>query len=333
MRLGIAFIPGMPASAVVDLAREAEQLGYDDLFLPDQTFHRDPWALLALCAQATSRLRLGLALTNPYTRHPIEIARAAGTLADVSGGRFVLGLGAGNRARVLAGHGIEQRAVVARLRESITVIRRLLAGETVDHRSETLTVNSVALDFQTPHRVPIFIGTRGPRMLALAGELADGVFAEALFTPGAFSWAREQVAVGAARVERSAAEVEMVAWQSLALGADAELATDPVYRRWAALMIRTTQTPVLKAIGVSDEAIRSVAAEVPPDEEASGAGVAGSDVGKLLMVGTPADIISSADGARHAGAGGLVGIVLGDERIVRETMRRFATDVMPALRT
>ncbi|HEX6022418.1 MAG TPA: LLM class flavin-dependent oxidoreductase, partial [Solirubrobacter sp.] len=176
MRLGLAFIPGMPAGAVVDLVCEAERLGYDDVYLPDQTFHRDPWALLALCAEATSRVRLGLALTNPYTRHPIEIARAAGTLADISDGRFVLGLGAGNRDRVLAGHGIEQRKVITRMRESITVIRALLAGETVEHHSETLTVNSVALDFQPPHPVPIFVGTRGPKMLALAGELADGVF-------------------------------------------------------------------------------------------------------------------------------------------------------------
>src|SRR5687767_15819548 len=107
MRSGVAFIPGMPARDVVALARQAEALGYDDLYLPDQTFHRDPFALLALCAEATERIRLGLAVTNPYTRHPVQIARAAATLAEMSEGRFVLGLGAGNKPRVLAGLGIE----------------------------------------------------------------------------------------------------------------------------------------------------------------------------------------------------------------------------------
>jgi 5,10-methylenetetrahydromethanopterin reductase len=332
MRLGLAFIPGMPAEVVVDLVREAEHLGYDDVYLPDQTFHRDPWALLALCAAATSRVRLGLALTNPYTRHPIEIARASGTLADISGGRFVLGLGAGNRGRVLAGHGIEQRGIVTRLRESITVIRALLAGETVDHHSETLTVKSVALDFVSPHPVPIFIGTRGPKMLALAGELADGVFAEALFTPGAFAWARDQVAAGALQAGRSAGEVEMVAWQSLALGDSADIATAAAYRRWAALIIGTTRPNVLSAIGVSDDSIRAVAAEQPRNGEASGADIPGSDVGKLLMVGTPDDIVKAGRGARKTGASGLVGIVLGAEDTIRDTMRRFAADVMPELR-
>jgi hypothetical protein len=122
----------------------------------------------------------------------------------------------------------------------------------------------------------------------------------------------------------------MVAWQSLALGRGTELATAPVHRRWAALIIRTTRLPVLRAIGVSDHAIESVAAE--PEGEASGAGVPGPDVRKLLMVGTPEDIVGAADGARRAGAAGLIGIVLGDEATVREAMRRFAADVMPALR-
>ena len=329
MRIGLAFIPGMPYRDVVGIVREAEALGYDDVFLPDQAFHRDPWALLALCAAATKTVRLGLALTNPYTRHPIEIARAAGTIAETSEGRFVLGLGAGNRPRVLAGHGIEQVGIVDRVREAVGVIRRLLAGETVHHRSETLTVDGVALDFETPARVPVMLGTRGPRMLALAGEVADGVLFEGLFRPAAFDWGLAQVAKGAARAGRAAADVEAIAWQSLALG-DEGLASEPAYRRWAALLIRTTRPAVLDAMGISDEAIAAVAGEAA-DGEPSGAGVPAADVRKLLMVGTPAEVRASVEGVREAGANGVACIVLGDASTVQRTMRRFAAEVMPGV--
>src|SRR5438874_11302359 len=108
MRHAIAFIPAMSIRRTVELARRLEERGYDVLFIPDQTFHRDPFVVLALCAEATSRIGLGLAVTNPYTRHPVQIARAAGVLAEISGSRFSLGLGAGNLPRVLRGFGMQQ---------------------------------------------------------------------------------------------------------------------------------------------------------------------------------------------------------------------------------
>ena len=88
MQFGVAFIPGFPAEQTIGLAAEAERLGYDYLFLPDQTFHRDPFTLLGLCAHATQTIRLGLGVTNPYSRHPVQIARSAGTVADISDGHL-----------------------------------------------------------------------------------------------------------------------------------------------------------------------------------------------------------------------------------------------------
>lgn len=328
MRYGIAFIPAMPAHTVVNLAREAEELGYDDLYLPDQTFHRDPFALLALCSQATTRIRLGLALANPYTRHPIEIARAAGTLAEMCGGRFLLGLGAGNRPRVLAGHGIEQRDVVTRIRDAVNVIRSLLAGETVTHRSATLTVDHVSLDFDVTTQVPILIGTRAPRMLALAGAIADGVLFEGLFTPSALTWAFAQVR----RPERDhPGKLETIAWQSLALSNEPEYANSPHLRRWAALLISTTQTRVLEAIGISEEAVNAARRE-PQTGEPTGSGIPAKDVKKLLLVGTPDEIAAQLVAVKDAGVDTLATIVLGETDQVRATMRRFASEVRPQLR-
>lgn len=323
MRFGVAFIPGMPYARVVELARVAEELGYDDLYIPDQTFHRDPFALLALCADATERIGLGLAVTNPYTRHPIEIARGAGLVAEIAGGRFSLGVGAGNRPRVLTGHGIEQTGIVGRLREAVDVIRRLLAGETVDHESETLVVRDVALEFDPGADVPVFIASRGPRVLTLAGEIADGVMLEGLFTPGALDWALERVAAGAGAAGRAPERIATIAWQALFLG-DADLAAQPMSKRWATLLIGTTRREVLDRIGVSEESIAAATGD--------GAGVRPEDVSKLLLVGSPAQVLERIAALDARGVSAIACTLFGSDAEIEATMRRFAAEVLEPAR-
>jgi 5,10-methylenetetrahydromethanopterin reductase len=325
MDIEIAFIPGMPGRQVVELARRAEALGYATLYLPDQTFHRDPFALLALCAEATSRIRLGLAVTNPYTRHPIQVARAAGLLAEVSEGRFVLGYGTGNRARVLTGFGLQQTHMVARVREAVDVVRRLLNGEIVTHESEGLSVNGVSLDFAVPGPVPIYVATRGPRLLRLAGEIADGVMFEGLFTPSGVEYALGQVDQGLQAAGRAAGSVRTIAWQALSIGDDEEMASRPEFKRWAALLISSTQDPILAALGFSRSTIESVRAEILAKgvEEAVTA-LGPEDVRRLLLVGTPSQVGEQVAALGRQGVDAMASIVLGGYAQVLTTMETFA---------
>jgi 5,10-methylenetetrahydromethanopterin reductase len=335
MRFGIAFVPGMPYRRVVDLAMQAEALGYDDLYLPDQTFHRDPFALLALCAEATERIRLGLGVTNPYTRHPVQLARGAGLLAEVSGGRFVLGLGAGNKPRVLDGLGIPQTNVLSRVREAVDVIRRLLAGEVLSHKSATLKLNEVYLDFEPDYRVPIVLASRAPGMLSLAGEIADGAIFEGLFTPPALEWALGRLMKGAFKVGRQLEDVETVAWQALVLDDDPEVANRESFRRWAALLIYTTRPEVLAHIGVSAEAIRAVVNDVAVRGgvgEPSGIGVTGSDVSKLLLVGTPAQLRDRVSQLKERRVSAISCLLFGGPEEIGEKMSRFADEVVKVSR-
>lgn len=334
MRYGVAFIPGMHYRGVLDLVREAEALGYDDLYVPDQTFHRDPFALLALCADATKRIRLGLGVTNPFTRHPVQIARGAGALAEMSEGRFVLGLGAGNKPRVLAGFGLEQVKVLARLREAVAVIRRLLAGETVDYESPTLTVRGVHLDFEPGHPVPLVLASRAPGVLRLGGEIADGVMLEGLFTSTALQWALGRIAAGSAAASRLPSEVETIAWQALVLDDDPNLAERETLRRWAALLIHTTRPDVLAQIGVSEAAIAGVARDVAGQGgvgEPSGAGVTAEDVRKLLLVGSPGELRERVVELRGRGVDSISCVLFGSQDEIALTMRRFATEVITAV--
>jgi 5,10-methylenetetrahydromethanopterin reductase len=323
MKFGVAFIPGFPAEQTVGLAEEAERQGYDYLFIPDQTFHRDPFTLLGLCAHATERIQLGLGVTNPYTRHPVQIARAAGTLADVSGGRFVLGLGAGNGPTVLGGLGLSHEKVIGRVREATDVIRRLLHGETVDYHSPTLTVNSVRLDFDVALPVPIFLASRNPGMLSLAGAVADGVMFESLPTEAAIHYALGQVSAGAARAGRKVDDLVTASWQMLFFDDDPALSERADVLRWASAIIASTRPEVLHTLGIEAPQPGGPGRSGPPHASPE-------DALKLFTMGSCAAVIRQLSTIGSAGIQLYAGVVHGDAAAIRDTMRRFAAEVMPA---
>lgn len=334
MQFAVAFIPGMSATDAVDLVRLAETLGYDGVWLPDQTFHRDPFVLLGLCAQATRRVTLGLAVTNPYTRHPVQIARAAAAVAEVAGGRFVLGLGAGNRSKVLGALGMDSSQAAHRIEECVTVCRRLFRGERVTHRSPTLTLNDVALDFPVGSDIPIYVASRGPRVLEMGGRVADGVLMEALFTPGGLAYGLDRIARGAQAAGRDPASVRRVAWQPAYLTDAPDAAAAPRFRRWAGLIIQGTQDRILEQIGIPGEVVRDVRADFAASgEDGLGRRVPPEVVTKVLMVGTAADLARHAEVLTGRGIDMMSIIVLGGADDVRRTFRRFAAEVMAPLRS
>lgn len=163
----------------VDLARRAESLGYDALVMPDHLGHKlAPFAALATAAAATTRLRIGaFVFANDY-RHPLMLAREAATLDLLSGGRFEMGLGAGwmtSDYRQLGMAYDPPPRRIDRLEEAVTLIKRLLAGETVTHTGEHYRLDraSVGVEPVQKPRPPLAIGGGGPRMLKLAAREAE----------------------------------------------------------------------------------------------------------------------------------------------------------------
>lgn len=160
-------------------ALRAEALGYDSLLMPDHLGRQlSPIAALATAAAVTERLRVGvLVFANDY-RHPLMLAREAATLDHLSGGRFELGLGAGwNTAdyRQLGTPYDRPGIRIDRLAEAVHVIKRLMAGETVDFEGRHYQLQGARiapLPIQRPGP-PIIIGGGGPRLLRLAASEAD----------------------------------------------------------------------------------------------------------------------------------------------------------------
>jgi alkanesulfonate monooxygenase SsuD/methylene tetrahydromethanopterin reductase-like flavin-dependent oxidoreductase (luciferase family) len=192
----------------------------------------------------------------------------------------------------------------------------------------------VSLDFDPGAPVPILIASRGPRVLSLAGEIADAAMIEGLFTPDALDWALARIAAGTATAGRPAATVDTVAWQALFLG-DADLAEQPALKRWAALLISTTRPAVLERIGVSEESIHAVsqaAVATGGAGEPGGAGVRAEDVSKLLLVGSPAQVLERIEALRERGVSAVAGTLFGGPDEIAPAMRRFAREVIAPAR-
>ena len=169
---GVHIVPLMPAEDVISVAVEAERLGYEYCLVADEGFHPDVYACLGVIARATDRITLGV-LTNGYTRHPAVTAAAAATVNELSGGRLVVTLLAGG-SMVLSPMGIERARPARVVADSVQALKRLWSGEEVSWRGETCSLDRARLGMG-PQSIPIWIASRGPRLLALAGQQADGV--------------------------------------------------------------------------------------------------------------------------------------------------------------
>jgi 5,10-methylenetetrahydromethanopterin reductase len=204
------------ADQLVSLAVLAEASGFESIWVSHDLFLRSAPVLLALIARETTTIGIGSCVLNPYSAHPAELAMTAATLQEVSGGRFRLGVAAGDRD-FLSWAGIERRQPIDRVREAIIATRSLLAGE---RPSEVWGAGDGWRPdgwLRTgPAPAPIYLGAMGPRMLRLAGALADGVLA-LLFPPQHYPVAAELVRAGAASAGRDAGGVDLPAcvWCSI----------------------------------------------------------------------------------------------------------------------
>lgn len=164
---------------IAAMARAAEEVGFDSIWVGDHLLYRDDdptgrsergpweaWTSLAALAAITTRVRLGPLVACLAFHPPAVLAKFAATVADVSGGRLTLGVGAGWNAPDFSAFGLPFDRRVARFEESFDVIRRLLAGERVTAHGEFVDVEDCVLLPPTRHRVPLMVGSNGPRMLA-----------------------------------------------------------------------------------------------------------------------------------------------------------------------
>jgi probable F420-dependent oxidoreductase len=166
-------LPGLPLAQQRDLVVEMADLGYTDLWSAEAD-GVDAFTPLALATQWAPELRLGTAIVPAFTRGPGLIAQSAATLASVSGGRFVLGLGTSSDVIVERWNGIPFDKPYQRVRDTVRCVKALLAGEKVTEEYETFTVRGMRLAEPPDGPVPVMVAALRPGMLRMAGRESDG---------------------------------------------------------------------------------------------------------------------------------------------------------------
>ncbi|GAB3815113.1 LLM class F420-dependent oxidoreductase [Kribbella italica] len=165
------------------MALATEAAGLDSVWLADHFFYRDPsgttygiheaWTLLSAVAAVTERVELGTMVLCSSFRDPGLVAQMATTLDEVSGGRVILGVGAGWHDPEYEAFGLPTDHRASRFAEWVEIVARLIRGETVTHKGTYYQVDEAVLVPQPERRIPILVASRQPRMLDLTAQWAD----------------------------------------------------------------------------------------------------------------------------------------------------------------
>lgn len=202
-----------PAEDVLAAVTEAEALGAEIAFIAEDINCRDSFVLGALASSRTSRIRVATGVANPYTRNPTSLAMATATLDEVSGGRAILGLGSSSPSLIEGQMGIPAGASVGVMREAVSIIRGLLAGQTVTLQGRRFRYQDARLEARPVQaRIPIFFAAMGPQMLRLVGQVADGVLLNVGATTEYIAWAIGEIRAGAEAAGRSMDAITVAAW-------------------------------------------------------------------------------------------------------------------------
>ncbi len=193
--------------------REAEKRGFESAWVVESSLApgKDAISYLGALAVSTERIRLATGVINLFSRSATLIASTMATLDEISKGRMILGIGTGHVV-ITPYHSIEFRDPLNRMREYITVFRRLVSGGRVDYDGKYLHVKNLKLNLQpTRQQIPVYVATVSERLAKVAGEIADGV----LFVLTSPSRVKELVGVvreSAERAGRSLDEVDIACY-------------------------------------------------------------------------------------------------------------------------
>ncbi|MGI9293931.1 MAG: LLM class flavin-dependent oxidoreductase [Pseudomonadales bacterium] len=199
--------------SVIDLARHAEELGYDDLWFSD-TGYPDALTMAGVIASHT-KLRMGIAVVPVYPRTPIALAATAATIAELSSGRFIMGLGSSSQAMMEGWHGQQMEKPLTKVKETTQLMRSVLAGEKTNFSGSTVHSKGYRQK-ASAYPVPIYLAGLRPKMVEMAAEVGDGVILN-LFPTDALPRIMEHVAQGAERAGKNPQDVEVVCRYQIAV--------------------------------------------------------------------------------------------------------------------
>jgi 5,10-methylenetetrahydromethanopterin reductase len=349
-RIGVMQLTMEPVGEILAHARLMDEQGIDTIWLAEaypwwrkhQMEARSSTALSPLIASATERLTIGWGIISPYTRHPIQVGMEARVTQETAGpGRFRLGFGASKIFMKEIGEGEDGRRArpLAAIRDSVNIVRGVLAGEELDYEGRQFSAKIPALssDADAPRdEVPIYIGATGPKMRQLAAELADGLLLPSITTPAFTAYARSELDQAAAEAGRDPAAID--------LGCTIVASIHPTDREkgragareiagmYLANKVQNIQgaaDTLLELAGLSQTEIQPVADAM---ERGGRLAAAEAITDEMLdkcnpIAGTPEDCIAAINEYRDAGCSHIMLELWGDDRA--EQIKTFGQQVLP----
>jgi alkanesulfonate monooxygenase SsuD/methylene tetrahydromethanopterin reductase-like flavin-dependent oxidoreductase (luciferase family) len=300
-RIGIAFTGGLAPGDIIECVRLAEELGYESAWMAEG-HGGDQFAILAACAVATRQIRLGTSISSVFVRSAPTIAMAAATVDQLSGGRFILGLGSSHRVQVEPEHGIAFAQPVQRLRETVEVVRTLVRDGVASYPGKVIRIERFDLWFMPSRRaIPIYLAGLFPTMLGICGEIAQGVILT-WSTLDAVGRVTPYVTAGARRAGRRPEDVEIVSLLPCAVAPTREMARERLrpsvatyagyFPRYNRLMAESGFVEAAATIKrMWDTGDRAAAVRAVPD----------ALVDAVSAAGTPAEVRARVEEYRRAG--------------------------------
>jgi len=331
---GVTILPDPPWQRLVELMQLAEQNGFDYGWTYDSHVNwQEPYPLLTLAAMNTERLHLGLNVTNPGTREPTVTASAFATLQDVSNGRMIMGIGRGDSARRTIG---QQPVKVAEFEAACRMIRELMNGRPVEW-------NDTEIEFAWAKgrpEIPLYIAGYGPRVLAIAGRVADGVIIQ-LADPEIVEWIVGQVRRSAEEAGRDSSEIKVMCCAPAHVSDDLADACEQV--RWFPAMVSNHVFDVLSKHDPADlpsaltEYVSSMKREAYDYSEHSRVGakhgeqITDETCERFCILGPPEAHVEKLRRLEAAGVDqwNIYLMTHGQE----ETLQVYGSEIIPALRT
>ncbi|MBP2031111.1 5,10-methylenetetrahydromethanopterin reductase [Methanohalophilus levihalophilus] len=287
MTFGIEFVPSDPVLKIAHYAKLAEQQGFDNVWITDHYNNRDVYTTLAFLAMNTNTIKLGTGVTNPYTRNAAITASSIGAVNEISGGRAILGIGPGDKATFDA-MGISWDKPLSTTKETIEALKGFFEGKKVEMDGDMIKFGGAKMAFKTGD-VPIYMGAQGPKMLELAGEVADGVLINASH-PKDFEVAVEKIAAGAKKAGRDPKDIDVAAYACFSIDKDAAKAKSAA-KIVVAFIVAGSPDMVLERHGIDVAAKADIGAAIAKGDFGALMGDLVTDdmINAFSICGTPED--------------------------------------------
>jgi len=338
-RIGVMQLTMEPLEEMLASARAMDEAGMDTIWLAEAY----PWwrkhgmearsstVVSALLARETTRLTIGWGIISPFSRHPVQVAMDARVVQEAAGpGRFLLGFGT---SKIFLNNICSQTSkTLGPMRDAVAIVRGVLGGAPFEYEGDTWSASVPGLsdDAHAPRDIPpVYVAATGPKMQALAGEIADGCLTPSITTPAFVSYARENVA---ADIDIGCTIIASIHESDRAAGREGAREIAGMYLANKVQNIKGSAETLLELAGIEMEELEPVVEAM----ERGGRLAAKAEVTDSLLdrckpiAGTPTDCIEAIEEYRAAGCTHVMLELWGDRR--HDQIRLFGEKVLPHVR-